>query len=598
VPEADVQKSETAVKKAIPILEHSGEYWFKNRQCISCHHHALMQVTEAVVKDLGFKTNQKLTLSRNQKIEARLELTRFDRLEGFGSINGNSTFPYAAWGEAAAGMYPNDNTDSTVILLLQKQSESGNWPSYSHRPPLEDSSFTATSMAIKTLQVYTPSEFRRESKIAVDRATRWLRAAHPQSNEDAAFQIMGLVWGHGPAQDVQTRVASLLRMQNQDGGWSQIPRRPSDAYATGESLIALYMGGIPTTHPAFQNGIRYLLATQKRDGTWLVPTRRVFPGLPYFESGFPHGKHQFISFAGTCWATMALAINAKRQKPTALLDTKWRGDNARRGSLAKSPNADRLLKAALWGKVSDVESALSTGVDVNAKSLGGATALAYAVRSPEKVSFLITKGADVNAKSFVEATPFLLAAEYSGSDQPFLQMLHKANLKLGAGQFFGPIGMAASTNSQGRLKTLIEAGAAPDIFQLVMAYTCHQYGNLEYLCKQNIDLERPTDEFKSTILIWAIQDGSAEGVDILLRNGANPNATMSSGLTALMIAAMVDYGNGAIVEDLLKHGATADLKTSDGKTAWGLAKKYNNISAIKSLEKWPRATLRNQRPTL
>jgi hypothetical protein len=26
----------------------------------------------------------------------------------------------------------------------------------------------------------------------------------------------------------------------------------------------------------------------------------------YFESGFPYGKHQFSSFTGTAWATMAL----------------------------------------------------------------------------------------------------------------------------------------------------------------------------------------------------------------------------------------------------------------------------------------------------
>jgi len=29
---------------------------------------------------------------------------------------------------------------------------------------------------------------------------------------------------------------------------------------------------------------------------------------PYFESGFPHGKDQWISVAGTNWATMALTL--------------------------------------------------------------------------------------------------------------------------------------------------------------------------------------------------------------------------------------------------------------------------------------------------
>jgi hypothetical protein len=29
---------------------------------------------------------------------------------------------------------------------------------------------------------------------------------------------------------------------------------------------------------------------------------------PYFESGFPHGKDQWISAAGTSWAITALAL--------------------------------------------------------------------------------------------------------------------------------------------------------------------------------------------------------------------------------------------------------------------------------------------------
>jgi hypothetical protein len=35
------------------------------------------------------------------------------------------------------------------------------------------------------------------------------------------------------------------------------------------------------------------------------------PIQPYFESGFPHGRNQFISAAGTNWAAMALALGAE-----------------------------------------------------------------------------------------------------------------------------------------------------------------------------------------------------------------------------------------------------------------------------------------------
>jgi hypothetical protein len=43
-----------------------------------------------------------------------------------------------------------------------------------------------------------------------------------------------------------------------------------------------------------------------QDGSWFVRSR-TFPFQPYRESGFPHGKDQFISAAGTSWAVLALS---------------------------------------------------------------------------------------------------------------------------------------------------------------------------------------------------------------------------------------------------------------------------------------------------
>ena len=99
-------------------------------------------------------------------------------------------------------------------------------------------------------------------------------------------------------------------MQRSDGGWSQLPGLDSDAYATGQALFALAIAGkMATTDPIYQKGVDYLLHTQAADGTWQVKTRSIWL-QPYFESGFPYGRDQFISTAGTAWAAMALAIAA------------------------------------------------------------------------------------------------------------------------------------------------------------------------------------------------------------------------------------------------------------------------------------------------
>ena len=88
---------------------------------------------------------------------------------------------------------------------------------------------------------------------------------------------------------------------------------PTDAYATGLALVALAQAGdLPITDATYQRGLSFLLKSQQSDGSWFVKTRAI-PTNPYFESGFPHGKSQFISYAATCWATMALTLSLPLQ---------------------------------------------------------------------------------------------------------------------------------------------------------------------------------------------------------------------------------------------------------------------------------------------
>jgi N-acyl-D-amino-acid deacylase len=84
-----------------------------------------------------------------------------------------------------------------------------------------------------------------------------------------------------------------------------LPDLDGDAYATGTVLLALRGAGVATTDPAFQKGVNYLVKTQKPDGSWLVETRSK-PVQIFFDNGDPGGKSQFISFAATGWATLAL----------------------------------------------------------------------------------------------------------------------------------------------------------------------------------------------------------------------------------------------------------------------------------------------------
>ncbi len=126
------------------------------------------------------------------------------------------------------------------------------------------------------------------------------------------MKTMGLVWAFATKAEAIKAATALLDTQHRDGGWSQIPSLPSDAYATGQALTALYEAGIHTTDPAYKKGVAFLLETQKPDGTWHV-AGRTNKFQPYFESGFPCGHDQWISAAATSWATTALALTQPKR---------------------------------------------------------------------------------------------------------------------------------------------------------------------------------------------------------------------------------------------------------------------------------------------
>ena len=67
---------------------------------------------------------------------------------------------------------------------------------------------------------------------------------------------------------------------------------------------------MPVDAAIYQKGVRYLLRTQASDGSWHVKTRALAV-QPYFESGFPYGEDQWISAAGTSWASLALSLTVE-----------------------------------------------------------------------------------------------------------------------------------------------------------------------------------------------------------------------------------------------------------------------------------------------
>lgn len=186
-------------------------------------------------------------------------------------------------------------------VISKHQLANGSFQVLGARPPIESSEFTSTALSVRSLKLYGDQP---ESQIAA--ARQWLETARPQTNEDIAMRLLGLAWADADVPYLYDAAQALIAAQRPDGGWAQLSNLSTDAYATGQALVALAVSGqISTSDPVYRRGIDYLLRTQLADGSWLVRSR-VFPFQVYRDAGFPHGKDQCISAAGTGWAVMAL----------------------------------------------------------------------------------------------------------------------------------------------------------------------------------------------------------------------------------------------------------------------------------------------------
>jgi hypothetical protein len=216
----------------------------------------------------------------------------------------------------AADQYPADEmTNNMAELIASWQLPDGSFPGLPMRPPIESNNITATALSLRALQIYGKNAGDR-----LQQAGKWLIAAKPKNNEERVMQLLGLKWSDASVAEIQNVAQELIASQRPDGGWGQLSGLESDAYATGQALVALnWTGQMAATDPVYQRGLTFLVRTQWADGSWLVRTRSV-PVQPYKDSGFPHGPNQWISATGTSWAAMAptLALPPVNQSSSLL----------------------------------------------------------------------------------------------------------------------------------------------------------------------------------------------------------------------------------------------------------------------------------------
>lgn len=306
-PEIDLSQVHRAVRDGLRIVQKSARSYPEHRSCFSCHSQTLPILAMVTARDRGFRIDETLLKEQAEFTHGSFK-RRTASMERGEDVGGAAmTVAYGLWTLETAG-WPDDRTTTTMVsYLLGKQKANGSWRTSSQRPPLEQSSFTCSILAVYYMRKFCAEDQRARVEEAAARARSWFLRTGAETQEDLVSRLGGLALLGAEPEAIGAALEAVLGTQREDGGWGQLPGMASDAYATGLTLFALQRVRVPTTHPAYRRGIAFLLRSQEDDGSWFVKSRST-PIQKIFDNGDPHGLNQFISIPATAWATTALAL--------------------------------------------------------------------------------------------------------------------------------------------------------------------------------------------------------------------------------------------------------------------------------------------------
>lgn len=295
-----------AVDRGLSFLQRDAASWRKDHQCATCHHGTMTVWALAEAKHQGYSVTAESLAGTAQwtksKLLERLDLPR-DPRPGWSMVSTPALYlALLARSVPQQDVVVESDLQRIAGHLLRHQEADGSWswasaPLQNRPPPFFESDEVATLLACLALG---PANSREKTDVrqARERAAAWLAKAKPQdTTQAAALRLLVKARQGEPAPPLE--LEQLLGRQNRDGGWGQVPDSPSDAYATGQALYVLNLVGVPNDRPAVRRGVKFLMETQKADGSWPM-TARAHVGATPAHNTVP------INYFGSAWATLGL----------------------------------------------------------------------------------------------------------------------------------------------------------------------------------------------------------------------------------------------------------------------------------------------------
>jgi hypothetical protein len=306
-----------AVERGLQFLQKEAFRWKATRTCAACHHAPTMIWTFNEARASGYSVDEEALKEITAWAFADMKTNSLtDQAPPRDVINLGWVYVLLSVETAPALKAPPERknkhlpvtdtlaaTNEDALLsaretlirqIVRKQVSDGSWgrPLDERVPlggPVED---IAILSRLALLQSGDNSTIVTE---CIDNAARWLAANHDKtSRQGRNLRLLMDVREGKSVAELNAAITSIRSEQNVDGGWSQTPEMPSDAYATGQTLYVLARAGVKREAPEMKRGVEFLTLAQREGGSWPMTSRVNAKDLSP------------ITAAGTAWAVLGL----------------------------------------------------------------------------------------------------------------------------------------------------------------------------------------------------------------------------------------------------------------------------------------------------
>ena len=227
--------------RSVPLLQAADVSFLRKAGCVSCHHNSQTgddRRARPAARLAVDETIARTAVRANQRLHGRLAGARAAGHWRLAARWIRSARSCSGSRPSATPADPMTDAFARFVRRQQIRRRTLAWPSRIARR-----SSPATSRkprrSLRVIQLYAPPFEQTAADESVRRAAAWLRQAQPANFQERAYQLLGLAWSGAGRPAIRDAARAIVAQQRPDGGWSQIPTLESDAYATGEALVAL-----------------------------------------------------------------------------------------------------------------------------------------------------------------------------------------------------------------------------------------------------------------------------------------------------------------------------------------------------------------------